>query len=114
MKYAALTLCLVASPAFADAAIYQGTIGDKPVVVEFSDMPAAGNMALFGRYAYLSQGADIPLHAIKAARSRLGGALNGLGGVAFLNDDRGCLCGRSHVLDEPPPRDRERIRRTAP
>jgi hypothetical protein len=73
MKYAAtLVLCLVAAPAFAEAVTYQGTIGDLPIVVEFSEPPHAGNGDIFGRYFYVDQGVDIPLHPAPAARSRLG------------------------------------------
>ena len=99
MKHAAaLALCLVASPAFADAAIYQGTVGDKQVVVEFSDMPTAGNMELFGRYTYLSQGADIPLHAIKAPRSRLGLAEE----VACSEETNNCPNAQDETPSNPP------------
>lgn len=73
MKYpAALALCLAASPAFAEAVTYQGTIGDLPIVVEFSEPPHAGNADIFGRYFYVDKGVDIPLHAAPAARSRFG------------------------------------------
>lgn len=69
-----LAACLIVAPAIAraDAQIYEGTIGDKAVVVEFSDVPDAGNADLFGRYFYVDQGVDIPLHAIKGQRNRLG------------------------------------------
>ncbi len=71
---AALALCLAATPAvaYAEASIYEGTIGDKQIVVEFSDEPSPGNTEIFGRYFYVDQGVDIPLHAVKAQRSRLG------------------------------------------
>jgi hypothetical protein len=69
---AALSLCLAASPAFAEAVTYQGTIGDIPIVVEFSEPPHAGNADIFGRYFYVDKGVDIPLHAAPAARSRFG------------------------------------------
>jgi hypothetical protein len=75
MKFAvALAAVLVATPTLvlAEASTYRGTIGDKDVVVEFSEEPAPGNTDLFGRYFYVDQGVDIPLHAIKAQRSRLG------------------------------------------
>lgn len=73
MKYAAaLGLCLLASPALADAVTYQGTIGDEPVFVEFSEPPHAGNADIFGRYFYAEKGVDIPLHSAPAARSRFG------------------------------------------
>lgn len=73
MKYAAaLALCLVASPAFAEAVTYKGTIGDLPIVVEFSEPPHAGDADIFGRYFYVDKGVDIPLHAAPAVRSRFG------------------------------------------
>jgi hypothetical protein len=73
MKYAAaLALILVPSSAFAEAVTYQGTIGDLPIVVEFSEPPHAGNADIFGRYFYVDKGVDIPLHAAPAARSRFG------------------------------------------
>ena len=75
MKHALALAALVAAwPALAhaDATTYQGTLGDKQIVVEFSDAPDPKNSELFGRYFYVDQGADIPLHATKAQRSRLG------------------------------------------
>lgn len=68
----ALILSLLATPAFADAVTYQGTIGDLKVVMELSEEPRAGNADLFGRYFYLDKGVDIPLHSAPAARSSFG------------------------------------------
>ena len=69
---AALALGIAGSPAFADAVTYSGTIGDLPVVVEFSEDPVAGGADVFGRYFYVDKGIDIPLHAAPASRSKLG------------------------------------------
>jgi hypothetical protein len=93
---AALALCLAATPAFAfaEASIYTGTIGDKEVVVEFSEEPSPGNADIFGRYFYVDQGADIPLHAIKGQRGRLGLAEE----VACSEEKNSC----PHAQDETP------------
>ncbi|MGV3490788.1 MAG: hypothetical protein ACO1OG_05630 [Devosia sp.] len=72
IRHAVLALCLLTSPALADAVTYQGTIGDLPIVLELSAEPDAGNAALFGRYFYVDKGVDIPLHATPATRSGFG------------------------------------------
>lgn len=95
MKYAAaLAFCLVASPAFAEAVTYTGTVGKHDVVVEFSVPPTAGDMDLYGRYFYVDQGVDIPLHATKAQRSRLGLVEE----VACSEETNNC----PHAQDDPP------------
>lgn len=72
LKYLPALMLAAASPAFADAVTYQGTVGDQPIFVELSEPPHAGNADIFGRYFYIDHGVDIPLHAAPAARSRLG------------------------------------------
>lgn len=97
MKHAlALAARLAASPvaAQADATTYQGTLGDKRIVVEFSVAPDPGDAGLFGRYFYVDQGIDIPLHAAKAQRSRLGLAEE----VLCSEDSNNC----PHALDDTP------------
>ena len=95
MKYAAaLALCLVASPAFADAVTYYGHVGDASVVVEFSEDPVTAGNDLFGRYFYTHQGADIPLHAIAAGRADFGLVEE----VPCSEEKNNC----PHPRDEPP------------
>lgn len=95
VKYAAaLALCLVASPALAEAVTYQGTIGDEAIFVEFSEPPQAGGTDIFGRYFYAEKGVDIPLHGVKAQRSRLGLVEE----VACSADKNNC----PHAQDDPP------------
>jgi hypothetical protein len=97
---ALLALCLAAVPAFAhaEAYVYEGTIGDKKIAVEFSDEPAPGNTDLFGRYFYVDQGADIPLHAIKAQRSRLGLVEE----VACVEEKNNCPNAQDETPSNPP------------
>jgi len=97
MKHALALAALVAAwPALAhaDATTYQGTLGDKQIVVEFSDAPDPKNAELFGRYFYVDQGGDIPLHAIKAQRGRLGLAEE----VPCSEDKNNC----PHAQDDEP------------
>ena len=51
-----------AMPVFADALTYKGTLGKTAIAVELSG-PVGGGDKLVGRYAYMSQGIDIPLDA---------------------------------------------------
>lgn len=57
LAFAALFL-LAATPAFADAVTYKGTLGDREIVVEIIE-PSDGPVG--GRFAYIDQGGDIPL-----------------------------------------------------
>ncbi|MBN9347354.1 MAG: hypothetical protein J0I48_14320 [Devosia sp.] len=99
MKHAAaIVLCLAASPAFAEAVTYQGTIGDEPVFVEFSEPPHAGNADIFGRYFYPEQGIDIPLHAAPAARSRFGLVEE----VACSEEKKNCPHAQDETPSDPP------------
>lgn len=101
MKYAvALAALIAATPAaaLADAQIYEGTLGDKQIVVEFSDVPDAKNAELFGRYFYVDQGVDIPLHAIKGQRSRLGLAEE----VACDEEKNNCPHAQDDTPSDPP------------
>lgn len=99
MKHAAaLALCLAASPAFAEAVTYQGTIGDAPVFVEFSEPPQAGNADLFARYFYADKGVDIPLHAVPATRSHLGLAEE----VACSVEKNNCPHAQDDTPSDPP------------
>jgi hypothetical protein len=54
----AALLLLSASPAFADAVTYKGTLGDRDIVLEIIE-PSDGPVG--GRFAYIDQGGDIPL-----------------------------------------------------
>jgi hypothetical protein len=67
MRYAAavLVLALSATPAFADAVTYKGTLGKLSIIVELAD-PASSAELGFGRYAYMSKGIDIPLDPLDA------------------------------------------------
>lgn len=67
MRYAAAVIMLAvsATPAFADAVTYKGTLGKLPIVVELAD-PASDAELGFGRYAYMSKGIDIPLDPLDA------------------------------------------------
>lgn len=57
LAFAALLL-LSATPAFADAVTYKGTLGDREIVVEILE-PSDGPVG--GRFTYIDQGGDIPL-----------------------------------------------------
>jgi len=67
MRYATavLLLALSATPAFADAVTYKGTLGKLPIIVELTDPASAAELG-FGRYAYMSKGIDIPLDPVEA------------------------------------------------
>lgn len=59
MRHALVALfVLAATPAFADAVTYKGTLGDRDIVVEIIE-PSDGPVG--GRFAYIDQGGDIPL-----------------------------------------------------
>ena len=61
---------LAPGPAFADAKIYRGTLGEEMIVVELASTPGQpGDGA--GRYFYLSKGVDIPLDPVKVAAQTL-------------------------------------------
>jgi hypothetical protein len=101
MKHALALAALVAAwPALAhaDATTYQGTLGDKQIVVEFSDAPAPKNAELFGRYFYVDQGVDIPLHATKGQRNRLGLAEE----VACSEEANNCPHAQDETPSDPP------------
>ena len=66
----AAALALLATPAFADAFVYSGTLGKAGIVVEFAADPAAGG-DVAGRYFYTSKGIDIPLDEAKATNGKL-------------------------------------------
>ena len=67
MRHAAAVLLLVfsATPAFAEAVTYKGTLGTIPIIVELAD-PASDAELGFGRYAYMKKGIDIPLDPLDA------------------------------------------------
>ena len=60
---AALALCLLATPALADAVTYRGDLNSLPIVVEFSEAPESASAGLYARYFYVDSGIDIPMHA---------------------------------------------------
>jgi hypothetical protein len=66
----ALTL-VVATPAFADAVTYSGTLGTTPIVVELSAGVEAASVPFAGRYFYPAKGIDIPLDAQKVAPGKV-------------------------------------------
>ena len=61
----------VASPAFATAVTYQGTLGKLPIILELAQTPEDSGTTTYGRYAYLNKGIDIPLHVTKAKDGNL-------------------------------------------
>jgi len=67
---AALAL-IAASPAFADAVTYKGTLGTTPIVVELSSGVEAAAAPFAGRYFYPAKGIDIPLDAQKVAPGKV-------------------------------------------
>jgi hypothetical protein len=74
MRHVLLTasaLALLASPAFAKAVTFQGTLGKLPIIFELSQIPEESNTTTYGRYAYLNKGIDIPLHVTKAKDGNL-------------------------------------------
>ena len=64
----AATLALAATPAFADAVTYSGTLGGQQIILEVTE-PEDG--PLIGRYSYLLNGTDIPLHALQEGKDDL-------------------------------------------
>jgi hypothetical protein len=61
----AATLALASTPAFADAVTYTGTLGYQQIVLEVTE-PNDG--PLIGRYTYLLDGTDIPLHGLEQGK----------------------------------------------
>lgn len=69
MRLAITTLLLLsATPAFADAVTYKGSLGDRDIVVEILE-PSDGPVG--GRFAYIDQGVDIPLDPVASAEGEL-------------------------------------------
>lgn len=60
----------LASPALADAVIYEGTLGTARIIVELSAPPETAR-SVVGRYAYMNKGIDIPLDAVIQPAGRL-------------------------------------------
>lgn len=56
-----LLAAFVATPAFADARTYVGTLGDRAILAELTE-PEDG--AIVGRFTYIDDGADVPLQHI--------------------------------------------------
>lgn len=71
-----LLACLMATPAFANAISFLGTLNDRKIVVELTQ-PEDGAVA--GRYSYLDTGADIPLVPVSHE-----------GGVWVLQEEASC------------------------
>jgi hypothetical protein len=87
------SLVLLPPPAFAQAAeveavTYEGTLGRLPILLELA-IPAVGNGAPFGRYAYRSRGADIPLNG-RAAE----------GGTLVLEEEAPCTTATCPVTED--------------
>jgi hypothetical protein len=92
--FAAIILGLFcAGPALADAVTYRGTLGGQAIVVELTQ-PSDGAVA--GRYAYRSQGADIPLQPRSSA-----GDVWVLAEEAPCGEDD-CVAGDNGVVPDPP------------
>lgn len=62
-----LVLSSFAGPALAEPVTYQGTLGKFDIIVEFTDDPILEGVSLAGRYSYMHQGIDIPLHLVEAS-----------------------------------------------
>jgi hypothetical protein len=72
MRFAlAAALCLLASPALAEAVTYRGDLNGLAIVLELSEPAEAATPELVGRYFYQSEGVDIPLHARAVASGHL-------------------------------------------
>jgi hypothetical protein len=85
-------MLLVTTAAQADAITYSGTIGSKIVVVELTE-PADG--PLLGRFAWLEEGVDIPLHP-------LGGGGKGMVLAQELAcDEARCIESEDGIFDPP-------------
>ncbi len=67
----ALAAIALASPAFATAVTYQGTLGKLPIILELAQTPEDSRTTTYGRCAYLNKGIDIPLHVTKAKDGNL-------------------------------------------
>jgi hypothetical protein len=87
---ALIAVVLAASPAFADAVTYQGTLGKSAILLELSSPPPAPKLA--GRYSYLSQGIDIPLDA----------ALTSPGKIELV-EEQPCTDKTCHISDDGDP-----------
>jgi hypothetical protein len=59
----AALLLLSATPAFADARTYTGTLGDRAILAELTE-PEHGMVV--GRFSYIDDGADVPLLSVSA------------------------------------------------
>ncbi|MBX9455057.1 MAG: hypothetical protein KL863_02935 [Rhizobium sp.] len=85
---------LAATPAFGiEATTYKGTIGKIAIIVEMSDVSDADRF--FARYAYMSRGADIPLH----------GRINDDGSLAIEEEapcDPSCRNTDGDIVEDPP------------
>lgn len=57
----ALLASTIATPAFAEARTYAGTLGDRAILAELTE-PEDG--AIVGRFTYVDDGADVPLYHI--------------------------------------------------
>lgn len=72
IAFAAILTGLVSTPALAQpvtiaqAVSYTGTLGGQAIVLELTELKDG---PILGRYSYLSNGADIPLHALSSSPS---------------------------------------------
>lgn len=62
---------LAVSPAFADAIVYRGIVGNSPILLELSEPAQSADGKLVGRYFYASNGVDIPLAARHVTKGTL-------------------------------------------
>jgi hypothetical protein len=89
----AIAAMLGASPAWADAITYKGTLGKTPIVVELSGEIATAKQGFAGRYFYPAKGIDIPLDAGKVAP-----------GKVDLSEEKPCTADTCHgSIDDTPP-----------
>jgi len=78
----------------AEAITYRGTIGKSPIILELAEANESGEFV--GRYAYLSQGGDIPLHGT-----------TGVDGALAIQEEAPCtkeLCrdANNEIVDKAP------------
>jgi hypothetical protein len=71
MKCFAVALCLLATPALAEAVTYRGDLNSLPIVVEFSEAPETATGEIYGRYFFISEGIDIPLQATSVSPTEI-------------------------------------------
>jgi hypothetical protein len=86
-------LVLLPATAFAEAVTYEGTLGKSRIILEISTPMETATESFAGRYAYMSQGIDIPLNAITVDS-----------GVVELGEEKPCdetICTTGYDEEKP-------------